>query len=46
MGNGFRGRSAMQIFTTHNANITVDGDAELAYAVDARDGKGSKCVFR
>ena len=29
------------IMATHNANLPVNGDAELVYAVEARDGKGT-----
>ena len=25
---------------THSANLSVNGDAELVYALEARDGKG------
>ncbi|GGD61707.1 TrlF family AAA-like ATPase [Lacimicrobium alkaliphilum] len=28
------------IIATHNANLPVNGDAELVYALEARDGKG------
>jgi len=28
------------IMATHNANLPVNGDAELVYALEARDGKG------
>jgi len=28
------------IFATHNANLPVNGDADLVYAFEARDGKG------
>jgi len=28
------------ILATHNANLPVNGDAELVYALEARDGKG------
>jgi len=28
------------IFATHNANLPVNGDAELVYALEARDGRG------
>ena len=28
------------IMATHNANLPVNGDAELVYAFEARDGKG------
>ena len=30
------------ILATHNANLPVNADAELIYAFDARDGRGSK----
>ena len=30
------------IFVTHNANLPVNGDAELVYALDARDGRGQR----
>lgn len=29
------------IMATHNANLPVNGDAELVYAVEAREGKGA-----
>ena len=28
------------ILATHNANLPVNGDAELVYALEAKDGKG------
>lgn len=28
------------IFATHNANLPVNGDADLLYAFEAKDGKG------
>ena len=28
------------IVATHNANLPVNGDAELIYALEARDGRG------
>ena len=30
------------ILTTHNANLPVNGDAELVYALEAKDGHGKK----
>jgi len=30
------------IMATHNANLPVNGDAELVYAFEARDGKGER----
>jgi len=30
------------ILATHNANLPVNGDAELVYALEAKDGKGVK----
>ncbi|WP_139117583.1 AAA family ATPase [Endozoicomonas atrinae] len=30
------------IFATHNANLPVNGDAELVYALEAKDGQGVK----
>jgi len=32
------------IMATHNANLPVNGDAELVYAFEARDGKGEVLV--
>ena len=30
------------IMATHNANLPVNGDAELVYAFEARDGRGAE----
>ena len=30
------------IFATHNANLPVNGDAELVYALEAKNGQGVK----
>ena len=33
------------IMATHNANLPVNGDAELVYALEARDGKGEALAY-
>ncbi|SDW36946.1 TrlF family AAA-like ATPase [Nitrosomonas communis] len=33
------------IMATHNANLPVNGDAELVYAFEARDGKGEVLAY-
>ncbi len=32
------------IMATHNANLPVNGDAELVYALEAKEGKGKPCA--
>ena len=36
--------SRQLILVTHNANLPVNGDAELVYALTTRDGHGVRCA--